>query len=235
MLVVEGLNRALLDEKRRGHLEGIRVAPNLNITHLLFVDDILIFFNGSLMEAEKLSKIPFLFCKATKMHINSRKSPLTTFNLEDNVTRVLLELFPFLHYTLDEGIKYLGFRLKPNCYKKEDWNWLLEMLEHRVNILCNRWLSRERRLILVKSVLEAIPVYWMSLDWISKSILEKARKICSNFLWTGKKEHRVLPWVKWNQIVRPKQLGGWGIKNSLMSSKVLAAKAGWRLISTQSL
>ena len=41
LLVAEGLSRALLDAKRRGHLEGLRVVPNLNITHLLFVDDIL--------------------------------------------------------------------------------------------------------------------------------------------------------------------------------------------------
>ena len=140
-----------------------------------------------------------------------------------------------MHYNFDEGLKYLGFRLKPNYYRKEDWNWILEKLEHRVNIWCTRWLSRAGRLILVKLVLESIPIYWMSLAWIPKAILEKSIKNCSNFLWTRKKEHRVLPWVKWNQIVRPKQLGGWGIKNSLMSSKVLAAKAGWRLISTQSL
>ena len=144
-----------------------------------------------------------------------------------------MELFPFLHYTLDEGLKYLVFRLKPNCYRNEDWNWLLAKLEHRVNIWCNRWLSRACRIILVKSVLEAIPVYWMALAWIPKAILEKARRIFSNFLWNGNKEHKVLPWVKWNQIARPKELGGWGIKNSLMFAKAMAEKAGWRLISIQ--
>ena len=149
----------MLDAKRRGHIEGLRVATNLNITHLLFVDDILIFCNGSLKEAEKLSEILLLLCKETGMQINSRKSRLTNFNLEYDVMRVMLELFPFLHYTLDEGIKYLGFILKPNCYRKEDWNWLLAKLEHRVNIWCNRWLSSAGRLILIKSILDAIPVY----------------------------------------------------------------------------
>ena len=88
---------------------------------------------------------------------------------------------------------------------------------------------------MVKSILEAIPVYWMTLALIPKAILEKARRICSNFLWTGKKEHRVLPWVKSNQTARPKELGGWGIKNSIMFTKALATKVGWRLISTHSL
>ena len=54
LLVAEGLSRALLDEKRRGLFEGIKISTNLNITHLLFVDDILIFCKGSIREAERL-------------------------------------------------------------------------------------------------------------------------------------------------------------------------------------
>ena len=88
---------------------------------------------------------------------------------------------------------------------------------------------------MIKSVLEAIPVYWMALAWIPKSILNKSRRICSNFLWPGKKDQKVLPWIKWDQIARPKALGGWGIKNTNFFAKALAAKLGWRLISTQSL
>ena len=100
---------------------------------------------------------------------------------------------------------------------------------------CNRWLSRAGRLVLIKSILEAIPVYWLALAWIPESILNKTKRICTTFLWTGKKEQKVLPWVTWDQIARPKSLGGWGIKNIFFFAKALAAKAGWWLISTQSL
>jgi len=45
----------------------------------------------------------------------------------------------------------------------------------------------------------------------------------------------VLPWVDWDKVARPKEWGGWGIRylSSLASS--LAAKLGWRLISTVNL
>ena len=119
-----------------------------------------------------------------------------------------------------------------NCYKKEDWNWMLAKLEVRINNWCNRWLSRAGRLVLIKSVFEAIPVYWMALAWIPKSILNRSRRICSNFLWSGKKYQKVLPWIKWDQIARPKALGGWRIKNTPFFAKELVAKLGWRLIST---
>ena len=75
----------------------------------------------------------------------------------------------------------------------------------------------------------------MALAWIPKSILIKSRIICSSFLWAGKKDQKVLPWVKWDQIARLKALGGWGIKNTAFFAKSLATKLGWRLITTQSL
>ena len=151
-----------MDVERRGVFEGIRIAANLNITHLLFVDGILVFCSGSFREAERLSKILILFCKATRMQINVQKSTITTFNLEEESMSTLLVLFPLLHFALDDGIIYLGYRLKPNSYGKEDWNWLLAKLEVRVNSWCNRWLSRPSRLILVKLILEAIPIYLMA-------------------------------------------------------------------------
>ena len=83
--------------------------------------------------------------------------------MEEEVEISFHEPFPYPYFSLDDGIKYLGFRLKPNCYKKEDWTWLLAKLESRINNWCNGWLSRVGRLVLIKSILEEIPVYWMPL------------------------------------------------------------------------
>jgi hypothetical protein len=66
-------------------------------------------------------------------------------------------------------------------------------MDKRLNTRSHQWLSRAGRLVLVKSVLEAILVYWMSLSWIPKGILEAARKLTSKFLWSGKKEAHVIP------------------------------------------
>ena len=127
------------------------------------------------------------------MQINLQKSSVTIINLEEEVQRSFHELFPYKQFTLNDGIKYLGFRLKPNCYKKEDWNWLLAKLESIINNWCNRWLSRAGRLVPIKSILEAILVYWIALAWIPKSIMKKTKRICTTFLWSQKKYQKVLP------------------------------------------
>ena len=75
----------------------------------------------------------------------------------------------------------------------------------------------------------------MALAWIPKSIMNKTKRICTTFLWSGKKDQKVLPWVKWDQIDRPKSMGDWGIKHTFFFAKALEAKLGGRIISTQSL
>jgi hypothetical protein len=88
---------------------------------------------------------------------------------------------------------------------------------------------------LVKSVFEAIPVYWLSMAWIPKRTLEKIRKLCVKFLWGGQKENFVMPWIKRNSLALPKLMGVWGLKNIYCFSTALAAKTRWRLISSNNL
>jgi hypothetical protein len=75
------------------------------------------------------------------------------------------------------------------------------------------------RLTLKKYVQEAIPIYWMSLAWIPKGVLEKARHICFIFIWSGYIDHFSPPWEKCEHIARPKALGGRGIKIYYYSPK----------------
>ena len=89
LLVVEGLSRAILDAKRRGLFEGLRITSSTSISHILFVDDILIFCKDSKRDAERLSEILTLFCKATGMQINLQKSSLTALNMEEDMQRSL--------------------------------------------------------------------------------------------------------------------------------------------------
>jgi hypothetical protein len=46
-------------------------------------------------------------------------------------------------------------------------------MEKKIGLWCNKWLSLGGRFVLVKVVLESQPVYWMSLEIISHSILNK--------------------------------------------------------------
>jgi len=123
------------------------------------VDDILNFFYGSRKDIGKLSEGLLIFKQATGMEINNQKSSITLSHLSAEDTIHISTRLPFRVFALDDGLKYLGFQLKPNDYRKIGWGWLSEKIEKRLKGWSHRWISRVGRLVLVKVVLEAIPVY----------------------------------------------------------------------------
>ena len=117
------------------------------------------------------------------MLINEHKSSITLASMDGGESLFITSRIPFRVFDLDEGFKYLGFQLKPNDYRKSYWLWLIAKLDKILKVWSHRWLSRDGRLVQVKAVLEAILVYWMSLSWIPKGILEKVRSLCFSNLW----------------------------------------------------
>ena len=67
LLVAEGLSRAILNAKRIGNFVGLKISNSLKITHLLFVDDILLFYYESERDVGKLVEILKLFEKVAGM------------------------------------------------------------------------------------------------------------------------------------------------------------------------
>jgi hypothetical protein len=57
-----------------------------------------------------------------RMQINSSKSTLSKHLMDPEEVLIYKSLFPFVENPLDEGLKCLGFHLKPNSYLKSDWN-----------------------------------------------------------------------------------------------------------------
>jgi hypothetical protein len=74
LLIVEGLSRAILEQVGENKIKGIPVARGVKITHLMFVDDIILFGIGNMVEWKVYQKILELFCKATGMVISPHKS-----------------------------------------------------------------------------------------------------------------------------------------------------------------
>eukprot|EP00253_Pinus_taeda_P002467 PITA_02467 len=235
LLIMEGLSRLLSSARDRHQLTGIKIADDFFLTHLLFVDDVLIFLNGSIGDTTTLQNAMHLFQQAIGMKVNVQKSTITTVGCTTHELAFASQRFPFISLSLTDGIKYLGFRLKPNGYKIADWLWLITKVERRLQVWYHRYLSRAGRLILIKAVIEATPIYWMALTWIPKGILHRLQHICSRFLWAGQKPSRLFAWVKWDTIAKPKSWGGWGIKKLDLFSKALAAKLGWQLLTSESL
>ena len=68
-------------------------------------------------------------------------------------------------------------------------------------------------LILVKSVLMGLDVYWLTLARIAKTIMNYLRRVIFNFLWGNSYGKSRCHLVDCNFLSRPYDLGGWNIKH----------------------
>jgi len=118
-------------------VRGVKICDSMTISHLLFVGDIFIFGHGSLTGLRSIREILNLYCKATGLEINMRKSSLLLSGVSENVKAQIEILYTMNVMELDHGIKYLGFTLKPNRYKYEEWLWFYNKNEARVFLWCN--------------------------------------------------------------------------------------------------
>lgn len=79
-------------------------------------------------------------------------------------------------------------------------------------------------MVLIRSVLNFIPIYQMSVNVLSKGIKMKIHGMFSRFLWGGLVDKKRIHLVKWESITMPVYQGGLGIFNLRDMGKALAAK-----------
>ena len=201
------------EANRNGKVKGIKVSSKLSLTHLLFVDDVILFGLGSYEEWLVFKGILDIFCEASGMSINENKSCFLQKGVDEAILQRIFGIFPYRSDDFRKGFNYLGYFLKPNGYLVKDWLWMVSKFEKKISHWTNRLLSMGGRLVLIRAVLSSIPVYWLSLILIPSSILDKLRKVIFSFLWGSSVKHKKYHLVDWHILARPTSHGGWGIKH----------------------
>ena len=74
LLIMEGICTIITKARENDTLKGFHFGGFVHITHLLFVDDILLLFDGSRKEINKLKALLALFSEAIRTICNPRKS-----------------------------------------------------------------------------------------------------------------------------------------------------------------
>jgi hypothetical protein len=88
-----------------------------------------------------------LFCKETGLAFSPHKYSFLEAGWSKEELAMLKGLSPFEVKPIDEGFKYLGCYLKPNCYSKMDWIWLVKKFEKMIASWSHRWCWRWKSLL----------------------------------------------------------------------------------------
>jgi hypothetical protein len=177
-------------------------------------------------EAHTILSIIQTFCEASRMDINKDKSQIFFFNTPLSIQLHITEILGFTRSSLPS--KYLGIPLLDKALRNNSWESLLTSFSKRLSSWTYRALNLPSRLILLKSVLQALPVYTFSALAAPNFILSAIKTLQRNFLWQGLKAGKKFALISWEKLCRPKTQGGLGIRDPSIMNKVLSAKIWWR-------
>jgi hypothetical protein len=196
--------------------------------NLQYADDTLCIVVASMENLWTLKAILRGFELASGLKVNFGKSSLIGVNVSNGFMDVACN---FLN--CKRGVTpfwYLGLPVGANPRRASTWEPMMECLRKRLRGWRKRYVSLGGRIVLLNSVLNSIPSFYLSSLKVPVVVLNRITRIQREFLWGGVKGGRSISWVKWKEVCKPKSQGGLGVRDVGKVNLSLLIKWRWKLL-----
>ncbi|KAK4709985.1 hypothetical protein R3W88_004498 [Solanum pinnatisectum] len=206
----------------------------LIINHLAYADNIVIFSNGKSSSLRLIMNCINDYEISSDQLVNRDKSfffppPRTAAQRINRIRRCTCfmdKTFPFAH---------LGCPLYVSRKLIVYFDNMVSKVVKRLNGWHGKFLSYGGKIILIKSVLQSLPLYTLSPLTPPKGTLALIEKHLANFFWGNSQDHKNYHWSSWANLCVPCDEGGIGIRSMEDFSNIFAMKRWWRLRTSDSL
>jgi hypothetical protein len=163
-----------------GFAVGSRDHDRVEVSHLLFADDTLVFCSADDSQISYMGALLVCFEAVSGLKVNLTKSSLISVGSLNNASQLAGSLGCG---TADLPLKYLGLPLGASFKLKAIWRDLEDLMARRLAPWKRTYLSKGGRVALIKSTLSNMPTYLLSLFPIPAYVAKRIEKIQRDFLW----------------------------------------------------
>lgn len=206
---------------------------NIDLTHLCFADDLMVFTDGTCRSIEETLRVFDGFDRMSGLKISMEKSTLFMAGVYTQKMEQIIRQFPFSTGKLP--VRYLGLPLLTKNMSVLDYMPLIEKIRKKIGSWTGRYLSYAGRYQLIKSVITSLANFWMSAFRLPSGCMKEIERLCSVYLWSGTDLNYRKVKVSWVDICKTKQEGGLGLRQLNEVNLVSCLKLIWRILSSNSM
>ena len=178
LLIMEVLSRILKKTEENNLIRRFQVGAvnsvGVQISHLLFADDIILFCDASREQLLSIRLLLSCFQAFTGLKVNVGKSEIAPVGEVNNLV-ALASILQCREGSLP--MKFLGMLLGTSFKTASIWNPILEKMQKKLSGWKRLYLSKGGRLTLLKSTLSSLPMYFLSLFTIPKAMATRMESI----------------------------------------------------------
>ncbi|GMI84759.1 hypothetical protein HRI_002145200 [Hibiscus trionum] len=230
LICSEGLSALLRGAISNGSLRGARIARGaLLISHLLFANDSIIFREATAEGAAQLKDLLDMYSRCSGHCIKFSKSSVyfSSNVIDANENDVCRVLAVQMQTCLD---KYLGLPSMVGRNKKRSLTFMAEKCSKSLSTWSPRLLSMGGKEVYIKAVLQALPLYAMSVFLLPKSPCQDLQAKFVKYWWQKKTDKKGIHWCSWSELCVLKEDDGMSFRDMGKFNIALLAKQGWRII-----
>jgi len=211
-LAEEVISRNLTKLVREKNLKLIHGTRDLQIpSHFLYADDMMIFGKGINSNIMVLKKVFLNYAEASGQLVNPQKSSIYVGSIFTAKLNQIANLIGFKIGTLP--FTYLGVPIYKGKPKYCHFQPLADKVKSKLLAWKASLLSIIGRVKLVKSVVQSMLLYCLSIYSWPVKLLKDLEKWMRSFIWSGDVNQRKLVTVAWHKVCKPFKEGGLGIRN----------------------